>query len=145
VGWAHHRGSHAKRKSLDQMTARGPSSSSHHLHENKSRPRGENRALTPPPHRVTTTRDRILQSEESHRLHHKPGSTIPTLRAGSERTNRAAKWLIDEQYKVRTLLPSSPHSLLLTLSSPTPLSESTSQTRASESAVSCQRTGQRSS
>jgi hypothetical protein len=75
--------------------------------QNKSRSRGENRTLTPPPHRVTsmTTRDRILQSEESHRLHHKPGSTIPTLRAGSERTNRAAKWLIDEQYKVTILCP----------------------------------------
>lgn len=62
-----------------------------------------NRTLTPPPHKVIK-RDKPTpeNNNSSVRLHHKPGSTIPNLRLGSERTNRAAKWLIEENLKVIT-------------------------------------------
>lgn len=68
----------------------------------KIQSRGVTRTLTPPPQRITSKSkpNNIKVEENPHRIHHKPGSTVPNLKAGSERTNRAAKWLVDEQYKV---------------------------------------------
>jgi hypothetical protein len=79
------------------------------MNENKrtvrSNSRGENRTLTPPPQRVSSAqREKVKFEDNPHRIHHKPGSTIPNLKAGSERTNRAAKWLVEEQYKVALTL-----------------------------------------
>jgi hypothetical protein len=92
----------------------------------RSNPRGENRTLTPPPQRVSSAqREKAKYEDNPHRIHHKPGSTVPNLKAGSERTNRAAKWLVEEQYKVGSPL-CSPHEFRLSI-------ESIPETRPSQS------------